>query len=119
MQDKSTHKTSRQSGSVFTVLLVGIAMASALSLVLYQTVSGPMSSMVRVTNKTAAKAQMQAISNIVIMDAVNQANGGDCDADGSVEPRSWRVGTYGPTGGGLIPITIGAPVTDTWGTDYG
>jgi hypothetical protein len=115
----SVQETSGQAGSVFTVLLAGIAMASALSLVLYQTISGPMASMVRVTNKTAAKAQMQSVGNILIMDAVNQANGGDCDADGSVEPREWRVGTYGPTGGGLIPLTIGAPVTDPWGTDYG
>ena len=51
----SMHKKTRQAGSVFTVLLVGIAMASALSLVLYQTISGPMSSMVRVTNDTLDK----------------------------------------------------------------
>lgn len=108
-----------ESGSVFTVLLAGIAMASALSVVLYQTISGPMSSMVRVTNKTASKTQMQSVTSILIMDAVNQGNNGDCDADGSVEPREWRVGTYGPIGGGLVPLTIGAPVTDPWGTDYG
>lgn len=108
-----------QSGSIFTILLAGIAMASALSLVLYQTISGPMASMARMTNKTAAKSQMQSVANIVIMDAANQADNGDCDGDGSVEPREWRVGTYGPVGGGLIPLTIGAPVTDSWGTDYG
>src|ERR1035437_10830257 len=86
-----------ESGSVFTVLLAGIAIAAALSVVLYQTISGPMSSMVRVTNKTAAKSQMQSVGSIVIMSAVNQANGGDCDADSSVEPLPWRTGTYGPT----------------------
>ncbi|MBI3441066.1 MAG: hypothetical protein HY052_04575, partial [Proteobacteria bacterium] len=115
----SARQRARQAGSVFTVLLAGVAMASALSLVLYQTISGPMSSMVRITNKTAAKAQLQSVSNIVIMDAINQASGGDCDGDGAVEPREWRVGAYGPTGGGLIPLTIGAPITDPWGTDYG
>jgi len=107
-----------QSGSVFTVLLAAIAMAGALSFVMYQTVSGPMSSMVRVTNKTSAKSQMMSVSSIVIMDALNQASGGDCDADGSVEPRAWRVGA-GPTGGGLLPNTIGAPMIDPWSTDYG
>jgi hypothetical protein len=35
-----------ESGSVFTILLAGIAIAGALSVVLYQTISGPMSSMV-------------------------------------------------------------------------
>jgi len=33
-------------------------------------------------------------------------------------PRSWKSGT-GPTGGGILPTTIGAPLTDPWGTNYG
>lgn len=108
-----------ESGSVLTVLLVGVGMAAALSLVLYHTVSGPMSSMVRITNKTSAKSQMQTAANIVIMDAFNQPSNGDCDGDGAVEPRAWRAGTIHPVNGGLIPNTIGAQVADPWGTDYG
>src|ERR1700687_5188034 len=110
-----------ESGSVFTVLLAAVAMAAALSVVLYQTISGPMSSMVRVSNATTAKSQMQSIGTIVIMAAINQANNGECDIAGgntNVVPPPMRAGT-GPTGGGLIPLTIGAPVTDPWGTDYG
>ena len=63
-----------ESGSVFTVLLGAVAMAGALSVILYQTMSGPMSSMVRITNKTSAKTQMQSVSSIVIMDAANNVN---------------------------------------------
>ena len=115
-----TRRQTSQSGSVFTILLAGIAIAGALSVVLYSTISGPMSSMVRVTNKTTAKSQMQSIANILIMDAVNNLpNNGDCASAGFVVPRSWRPGTVAPIGGGLIPTTIGAPITDPWGTDYG
>src|ERR1700722_18201511 len=92
-----------ESGSVFTVLLAGIAIAAALSVVMYQTISGPMSSMVRVTNKTTAKSQMQSVASIVIMDAANNLpNNGDCAGAGYVVPRSWKPGS-GPPGGGLLP----------------
>ena len=110
-----------QSGSVFTLLLAGVAMAAAISYVLYQTMSGPISSMVRVSDRVTAKSQSQSVSNIVISDAVN--NAGDCDADGTVEPRPWRAaggpaGSF-PPGGGLLPNNIGAPLADQWGTEYG
>src|SRR5580704_15511230 len=116
-----TRRQTSQSGSVFTILMAGIAIAAALGVVLYQTISGPMSSMVRITNKTQAKAQMQSIASIVIMDAINNMpNNGDCTGTGvgMVVPRSWKPGT-GPTGGGILPTTIGAPLTDPWGTNYG
>jgi len=111
-----------QKGSVFTVLLAGVAMAGTLSVILYQVISGPMASVVRVSNKTAAKNQLQSISSIIIMDAIGLTdNGGDCDNDGYIEPREWRgPGTVkAPVGGGLIPNDIGAPLTDPWGSEYG
>jgi hypothetical protein len=99
--------------------MAGIAIAAALGVVLYQTISGPMSSMVRISNKTQAKAQMQSIASIIIMDAINNLpNNGDCASASFVVPRSWKSGT-GPTGGGILPTTIGAPLTDPWGTNYG
>jgi endosialidase-like protein len=116
-----TRRQTSESGSVFTILMAGIAIAAALSAVLYSTISGPVSSMVRITNKTQAKAQMQSIASIIIMDAVNNMpNNGDCSGTGvgMVVPRSWKPGT-GPTGGGILPTTIGAPLTDPWGTNYG
>ncbi len=113
-------KLNRQSGSVFTVLLAGVAMAGALSVVVYQIMSGPMASMVRVGNKTMTKTQLHSVSNIMIMDALNQPASGDCDADGSVEPREWRETTNDkPINGGLIPNTVGAPLNDPWNSEYG
>ena len=121
-----TRRQTSQSGSVFTILLAGIAIAGALSVVLYSTISGPMSSMVRVTNKTQAKSQMLSVASIDIMSASNASGSlptpwtnGNCDGNGYVVPPAMRTGTVTPVGGGLIPTTIGAPVTDPWGTDYG
>jgi len=73
---------SPQSGSVFTVLLAGIAIASALSYTLYQILSGPLSSMVRVTNKTSAQIGAQTAISTVVTDAISTF--GDCDSDGSI-----------------------------------
>ena len=121
-----TRRQTSQSGSVFTILLAGIAIAGALSVVLYSTISGPMSSMVRVTNKTQAKSQMLSVASIDIMSASNASGSlptpwtnGNCEGNGYVVPPAMRTGTVTPVGGGLIPTTIGAPVTDPWGTDYG
>jgi|GEM_PF-6193978 len=114
-------KRIKEKGSVFTVLLAGVALAATLSVVLYQVISGPMASVVRVSNKTAAKNQLQSVGSIIIMDAINGATGGDCDNDGSVEPKAWKdKGTSNaPVGGGLLPPNIGAPMSDPWGSDYG
>ena len=73
---------------------------------------------VRVKNKTLAETEMLAAAKITLVDAVNQAGSGDCDADTFIEPVVWRAGS-GPTNAGLIPLTIGAPTTDPWGTSYG
>ncbi len=109
-----------QSGSVFTVLLGGIALTAALGVTTYQLFTGPVSSVVRITQKSLADTQLLSIAKIAIMDATNQAAGGDCDADGFIEPRPWRDTTGNkPANGGLVPLNIGAPVTDPWKSDYG
>lgn len=113
-------RKSGQSGSVFTVLLAGIGLTAALSLTTYSIFTGPVSSISRITQKAMADTQMLAISKIAIMDAANQAAAGDCDADGFIEPRTWRTTTGNkPTNGGLVPLTMGAPITDPWKSDYG
>jgi len=121
----SDKRARSQRGSVFTVLLAGIAIAGALSVVLYQTISGPMSSMVRVQSKTSAKAQMQSIANIIIAYTTTQPNGGACDltysggANPYVVPPQWTTAIAALGHGGQIPATVGAPTTDPWGTPYG
>lgn len=102
-----------ESGSVFTVLLASIAIAGALTAILYQTLSGPLASMVRVANKTEARTQLEADGNLLVIGAA------DCDGDGVPEPPEARAGEGGPQGGGFVPQDIGAALADPWGTEYG
>ena len=104
-----------QRGNVFTILLGGVAFAGALSYIVYQTLSGPVASMVRVTHGTAAQAQMHGLARSVVVDTLSQ---GDCDDDTFLEPRAWTTGT-GPTNGGQLPAAMAASVADPWGMTYG
>jgi hypothetical protein len=92
-----------------------VALTGALSYIIYQTMAGPIASMVRVTNSTMASAKMASLSKALVADAAAQ---GDCDSDGSIEPRQWRAGA-GPTNGGLLPSGIFPSTLDPWGTEYG
>lgn len=117
---KGKNNKTTESGSIFTVLMGGIAMVALVSLAAYQTISGPVASASRVTQLTMAKSQLASIGSMTIMDAANQTGSGDCDSDGHIEPRPWRVTANAkPTNGGLIPLAMGAPTIDPWGMDYG
>jgi len=111
-----------QSGNIFTTLLAGVVVAAALSLALYQTVAGPVSSMVRTSKKESARGDIKVVANTIARQAVKDATS-DCDSDGYIEPKPWRVaggpaGSF-PANGGLVPDDIGAQLTDKWGTEYG
>lgn len=114
----------RNRGNVFTILLGGVVLASALSYMMYQTMAGPVASMSRVTKIAAAKSQMASLSSAVIGDAVNviantaRQSAADCDADNYMEPAEWATGS-GPTGGGILPTGLAPSISDPWGTTYG
>ena len=110
----------QQKGNVLTVLLSAVVLAGVLSFTVYHVMSGPLASAVRVSNKISADDQILSVSRSIITASVDQANSGDCDSDGSVEPPVW-VTTAGnkPTNGGLLPTTLGLQLTDPWGSNYG
>lgn len=113
---------SAEDGSIFTVLLGGIAMIGLISIALFQMMSGPLTAASDITQQNLIKAQLLTNSRIAIVDAAKQSANGDCDNDSYIEPRPWRDpadGTTKPTNGGVIPLEMGAPTTDPWGTEYG
>lgn len=111
-------KAKNESGGIFTALLMAVALTATIGVGAFQVLSGPLSTMVRVKNQTLAETDMFAAAKIVMLDAVNLAGNGDCDADTFIEPVAW-LSPGGPTGGGLLPLTIGANVTDPWGSQLG
>ncbi len=113
--------TLRQSGNVFFALfgavgLVGVLGASAMTIM-----KGPVRAMQNVTQKTVAENQMIAGGRLSLVGAGQQAQGGDCDGDGYIEPVPWVTNGTGtaPVGGGFIPATLGAARQDPWGNTYG
>ena len=113
---------SAENGSIFTVLLGGIAMIGLISIALFQMMSGPLTAASKITQQNLIKAQLLTNSRIAIVDAAKQSANGDCDSDSYIEPRPWRNpadGTTKPANGGVIPLTMGAPITDPWSTEYG
>lgn len=93
--------------------LVGAALNSV--------VRGPATTAANVTRYTSAENHMIMASRLAVAGAATQANSGDCDDDDFVEPLPYRdpSGAQHPNGGGLLPSSIGASLTDPWGSQYG
>lgn len=77
--------------------------------------------MSNVTLRNAAATDMMAASQLLVAQA-RTAQSGDCGSDGFIEPLPWRApdaGQGSPTGGGLIPLQVGAAKADPWKNEYG
>lgn len=108
-----------QRGNIFTVLFGAVVVVGIITAATMQMISGPIKTASRVNTLNMANANMQTAGRILIIDAANQANSGDVDSDGTIEPREFTTQTGGITGGGSIPTVVGANRTDPWGTLYG
>lgn len=112
---------SSQSGNVFFALFGAVALVGVVGATSMQVMRGPVRSMSEVTKRTVAENNMIASSKLALLAATTQANDGDCDADGFVEPIPFENAGASPkpTGGGYLPATIGAAINDPWDTRYG
>lgn len=112
---------SSQSGNVFFALFGAVALVGVVGATSMQVMKGPVRSMSEVTKRTVAENNMIASSKLALLAATTQANDGDCDADGFVEPIPFENAGASPkpAGGGYLPATIGAAINDPWDTRYG
>ena len=108
-------------GNVFFAILGAVALVGVLTAAVSTFVKGPLATSVKITRMNTAENQMSIASQVAVMAAANAAGGGDCDSDTFVEPLEWREDLTKPfpTGGGLIPMSIGISKKDPWGTEYG
>lgn len=111
----------RQRGSLFAALFGAVAMTGVLALGVNAVMKGPIAAMGEVSRKTIAENNMVASARLAIVMSTSQPSGGDCDADGYIEPLPYRNAAAGPkpAGGGYLPNTIGAGMIDPWQTEYG
>lgn len=115
------HLTCGARGNIFFALFGAIALVGIIGAALMVFMKGPLATSVRITRQNTAETQMAIGAQVAVMAASNTSNSGDCDSDGYVEPLEWRDAgaVIHPTGGGLIPNSIGVSKKDPWGTEYG
>ena len=114
-----TALVANQSGNVFTMLFGAVALTGVLAGVGMQTITGPVTTITRVTQKNITDTHLLTNASIVIANAID----GDFDTDGIIEPAEYMESGTGDctsavTGGGCLPTTLGATRTDPWGTMY-
>lgn len=112
--------TQRQSerGNIFFALFGAVALVGVVGAATTSLLRGPVSTVMSVNQKTKADTQMQIASKLMMVRSSQEANNGDCDMDGTVEPLA-PEGTGGPAGGGFLPVSVGASQLDPWNTKYG
>lgn len=110
-----------QRGSVFFSIMAAVGMVAILGVGLTHFIQGPLKSATNVNRRNVAETQMQMSAKIAALTAAEQASNGDCDSDAFIEPVPYKDAgvTAHPTGGGLLPDTMGTQKRDPWSTDYG
>ena len=113
---------SSESGNVFFAIFASVAMVGVLGAGVMTFLRGPVSSMATITKRSIAENNLIAANRMaIVMSGTQQADGGDCDGDGLIEPLPYRDAGASPkpAGGGYLPLTLGVSVMDPWSTEYG
>ncbi len=116
----TTRRTER--GNVFAMLFGAVALTGVLAAVSMQTLTGPVTTITRVTQRNVAENNLLMNGKILVNAAVAGVSGGDADADGIIEPAPFIApggGEAAPSNGGFLPTDLGLALTDPWGTKYG
>ncbi len=119
---ENSKNKNRIRGNIFFALFAAVAMVGTVGYGFNTVIKGPLTSMSDVTRRTVTENYVITASRVAIVNATTQqANSGDCDADGMIEPLPYRApaGAPAPTGGGLIPLDLVPDTTDPWNTQYG
>jgi hypothetical protein len=112
-----------QSGNVLALLFGAVALTGVLAATSMEIIIGPVQTITHVTQKNMADTQMMTNAKLVVMEAATQPANRDSDGDGYIEPIEYVPnGTGGCnmtfTGGGCLPSTMGAALTDPFGRSY-
>ncbi|MCC6946394.1 MAG: discoidin domain-containing protein [Bradyrhizobiaceae bacterium] len=112
----------RQRGNVFAMLFAAVALTGVLAAVGMQTLTGPVSTITRVTQRNITDNNLLMNAKIIVNAAVTAVAGGDSDGDGIIEPAEFVPAASGetpPANGGFLPTDLGLSLTDPWGSKYG
>ncbi|NBU58521.1 MAG: hypothetical protein EBS23_01840 [Betaproteobacteria bacterium] len=104
------------------MLFAAVALTGVLASVGMQTLTGPVTTITRVTQKNIADNNLLMNGKIIVNAAVTGTVGGDPDSDGMIEPAPFVAaggGEQAPEGGGFLPNSLGLALTDPWGSRFG
>ncbi|MCK6417879.1 MAG: tail fiber domain-containing protein [Alphaproteobacteria bacterium] len=113
------HHRPYERGNIFFTLFAAVALIGVIGVGIASLTRGPLTTLVTVSRRAEAEAQMQLAHRQAIVESAELASSGDCDADTFVEPFGWKTGTPAPTGGGQLPDQLGVSKQDPWGIEYG
>lgn len=126
MKDRiTTYRARLQAGNAIVMLFAAVGVAGLIGYGLNTVMRGPAVTTAELSRHTIAENNLVATSRLAIAMSARGASRGDCDGDGFVEPLEYRLPTPAPAypaipeNGGFLPMTIGASMTDPWGTQYG
>lgn len=120
--EDASHIRRDESGNIFFMLFGAVALVGVIGASTMQIANGPVRTMAEVTKRTVAENNMIAGARLAIITSTTlQADSGDCDADGFVEPFPSRNpgGASAPSGGGLLPSEVAIAKLDPWQNEYG
>ena len=106
-----------EAGNIFLMLFGAVGMVGVIGASTMTVMKCPVRTMSIVKKRTIAENNMIASGRLAVVQAAAQTNN-DCDGDGTIEPVDW-TSSSGLTGGGDIPVTIGAAQQDPWGRNFG
>jgi cytoskeletal protein CcmA (bactofilin family) len=114
------HSHNPESGNIFFTLFGAVVIVGLLGTIIMSTMRGPLTTMVEVQTRTKAEIEMDIASKLVLLEATQLPDDGDCDADGFVEPLEYLdAGGAGPAGGGFLPTAVSSSRIDPWGIEFG
>src|SRR5690606_32961135 len=118
---KPKRRSLREAGNALVMLFAAVGMAGVVTYGLNNVMRGPGMTTTEVSRKTIAENSLIAATRLAIATSAQGADGGDCDGDGFIEPLPYRApgALPHPAGGGLLPSTMGAGLSDPWGVQYG
>ncbi|WP_334147934.1 hypothetical protein [Hyphomicrobium sp.] len=109
----------RQSGNVLFTVFALLAGAGVIGATTTAILRGPVANTAKLSKQQIAATAMDAAARLV---GSPHGPTNDCDSDGSLEPVAWQAPAGSapmPSGGGLLPSTLGAAKADPWGSAYG
>ena len=109
-------------GNVFALLFGAVALTGVLAAVGMQTLTGPVTTITRVTQKNIAETNLLMNAKIISNAVPLNGTDGSIDTDAEREPHAMIAAASGetpPANGGYLPTTLGLTLTDPWGSKYG